>query len=170
MRQNKVNSVTGSEIVTTAEVKLYARIDTDADDTLIGNMITQARIWCENFISRDIVAKNRTYYLPVTNGVFDLPFSPVASISSVTVNGETATYEVLGLDNETIELDGGSAEKVLVTYVTTGLSDELLKQAIMQLATTYYDNRADYVRGDNDVTTIPSNVKSVLSSYKSMFV
>jgi uncharacterized phiE125 gp8 family phage protein len=170
MRQNKVNSVTGSEIVTTAEVKLYARIDTDADDTLIGNMITQARIWCENFISRDIVAKNRTYYIPVTNGVFDLPFAPVASISSVTVNGETASYEVLGLDNETIELDGGSAEKVLVTYVTTGLSDELLKQAIMQLATTYYDNRADYVRGDNDVTTIPSNVKSVLSSYKSMFV
>lgn len=170
MRQNKVNSVTGSEIVTTAEVKLYARIDTDADDTLIGNMITQARIWCENFISRDIVAKNRTYYLPATNGVFDLPFAPVASISTVTVNGETATYEVLGLDNETIELDGGSAEKVKVTYVTTGLSDELLKQAIMQLATTYYDNRADYVRGDNDVTTIPSNVKSILSSYKSMFV
>jgi len=173
MRQNKVNSVTGSEIVTTAEVKLYARIDTDADDTLIGNMITQARIWCENFISRDIVAKNRTYYIPVTNGVFDLPFAPVASISSVTVNGETASYEVLGLDNETIDLDGGSAEKVLVTYVTTGLSDELLKQAIMQLATTYYDNRAEFataVGSINDVSEIPTNVKSILSSYKSMFV
>lgn len=169
MRQNKVNSVTGSEIVTTSDVKLYARIDTDADDTLIGNMITQARIWCENYISRDIVAKNRTYYLPSTNGTFDLPFAPVASISSVTVNGEAATYEVLGLDNETLELDGGYSEKVKVTYVTTGLDDGLLQQAILQLAATYYDNRADYVMEGNAME-IPTNVKSILASYKSMFV
>lgn len=169
MRQNKVNSVTGSEIVTTSDVKLYARIDTDADDTLIGNMITQARIWCENYISRDIVAKNRTYYLPSTNGTFDLPFAPVATISSVTVNGEGATYEVLGLDNETLELDGGYSEKVKVTYATTGLDDGLLQQAILQLASTYYDNRADYVMEGNAVE-IPTNVKSILSSYKSMFV
>ncbi|HAI17698.1 MAG TPA: hypothetical protein DCM10_06560, partial [Xanthomarina gelatinilytica] len=50
-----MNSTTGSEIVTTADVKSYARIDTSADDTLIARMITQARIWCENYISRDIV-------------------------------------------------------------------------------------------------------------------
>ena len=168
MRQNKVNSVTGSEIVTTADVKLFARIDTDADDSIIARMITQARVWCENYISRDIVAKNRTYYLPTTMGLFDLPFAPVASISSVTVNGETAEYDVLGLDNETIELYGGYSEKVLVTYVTTGLNDGLLQQAILQLATTYYDNRADFVEGKME--TIPTSVKNTLSSYKSMFV
>lgn len=170
MRQIKVNSVTGSEIVTTAELKLYARIDTDADDTLIDDIISQARIWCENFISRDIVAKNRTYYLPSTNGTFDLPFAPVASISSVTVNGETATYEVLGLNNETLELDGGYSEKVKVTYVTTGLDDGLLKQAILQLATTYYDNRGEFLGSGNQASEIPTNVKSILSSYKTMFV
>jgi hypothetical protein len=168
MRQNKVNSVTGSEIVTVSDLKNYARIDTDADDTLIGNMITQARIWCENYISRDIVAKNRTYYLDSTQGIFDLPFAPVASISSVTVKGEAETYEVLGLDNETLELDNGYAERVKVTYVTTGLDDGLLQQAILQLATTYYDNRAEFVEGA--ISEIPTGVKSVLSSYKSMFV
>lgn len=168
MRQNKVNSVTGSEIVTVSDLKNYARIDTDADDTLIGNMITQARIWCENYISRDIVAKNRTYYLDSTQGIFDLPFAPVASISTVTVKGEAETYEVLGLDNETLELDNGYAERVKVTYVTTGLDDGLLQQAILQLATTYYDNRAEFVEGT--ISEIPTGVKSVLSSYKSMFV
>lgn len=168
MRQIKVNSVTGSEIVTVSDVKDYARIDTTADDTLIGNMITQARIWCENYISRDIVAKNRTYYLDSTQGIFDLPFAPVASISSVTVKGEAETYEVLGLDNETIELDNGYAERVKITYVTTGLDDGLLQQAILQLTSTYYDNRADFVEGN--IAEIPTNVKSILSSYKSMFV
>ena len=44
MYQIKINSTTGSEIISTADVKSYARIDTTADDTLIGQMITQAKI------------------------------------------------------------------------------------------------------------------------------
>ena len=52
MRQIKINSTTGSEIVTATQVKNFARIDTSVDDDLIGRQITQARIWCENYISR----------------------------------------------------------------------------------------------------------------------
>ena len=171
MRQIKINSTTGSEIVLTATAKDYMRVSTTADDNIIGRMITQARIWCENYISRDIVAKNRTYYIPETNGTFDLPFAPVASISSITSDGTAVDYTVLGLDNETIELDGGAADKVKVTYITTGLSDSLLQSAIMQLVSTYYDNRADFAtdaKGDIDV--VPSNVKNILNSYKSMYL
>lgn len=171
MRQIKINSVTGSEIISTQDVKDYVRIDTDADDAIIARMIEQARIWCENYISRDIVAKNRTYYVDSTNGVFDIPFAPVSSISSVTIQGQAAEYTVLGLDNETIELDGGSAEQVKVTYATTGLSDGLLKQAILQLVSTYYDNRADFASVVGGASNeIPTSVKSILSSYKSMFI
>lgn len=169
MRQIKINSETGSELITTQNVKDYVRIDTSEDDTLIGQMIVQARIWCENYISRDIVAKNRTYYLDKTNGIFDLPFAPVASISSLSIDGTSADYTVLGLDNETIELDGGAAEKVSVTYVTSGLDNGLIKQAMLQLISTYYDNRADFKTG-TIVSEVPTNVKAVLASYKSMFV
>ena len=144
MRQIKINSTTGSEIVLTSDVKNYARISTDVDDTIITRMITQARIWCENYISRDIVEKNRTYYIPETNGTFDLPFAPVSSISSITSDGTAVAYSVLGLDNETIELDGGSADKVKVTYITSGLDDNLLEQAILQLVSTYDDNDRDW--------------------------
>lgn len=169
MRQIKINSETGSELITTQNVKDYVRIDTSEDDTLIGQMIVQARIWCENYISRDIVAKNRTYYLDKTNGIFDLPFAPVASISSLSIDGTSADYTILGLDNETIELDGGAAEKVSVTYVTSGLDNGLIKQAMLQLISTYYDNRADFKTG-TIVSEVPTNVKAVLASYKSMFV
>ena len=92
MRQIKINSTLGNEIISIAEVKNYVRIDTSADDALIGHMITQARIWSENYISRDIVAKNRTYYLDATaTGLFDLPFGPVASISEITIDGTATT-------------------------------------------------------------------------------
>jgi len=169
MRQIKINSTTGSEIVTTSEFKDYARISTSADDTLIGNIIKQARIWCENYISRDIVAKNRTYYIDETSGIFDLPFGPIASISSVTVDGSSYTgYDMEGLDNETIDMDG-PADKVKVTYVTTGLDDELLQQAILQLGTTLYDNRHDFKTKDS-INEVPTNTKSILNSYKNMFI
>ncbi len=172
MRQIKINSTTGSELVTTSDVKSYARIDTSADATIIGRMIVQARICCENYISRDIVANTRTSYIPKTSGVFDIPFAPVASISSVTIDGVATTdYTMLGLDNESIDLDG-YADKVKVTYITTGLSDDLLKQAILQLTATYYDNRSDVFEGNSriGVVEIPTSVKNILSSYRSMYL
>ena len=81
MHDIKINSVTGSEIVTTQNVKDFVRIDTIADDTIIDRMLTTARIWCENYIGKDIVAKNRTFYLQEVDNRFTLPFAPVASIS-----------------------------------------------------------------------------------------
>lgn len=168
--QMKINSTTGSEILTTSEAKDFIRVDTSADDTIIGQMITQARIWCENFISRDIVAKNRTLYLASVNDRFVLPFSPVASISSVTVEGTATTdYETYGLDDTIIALNMLPSKEVKVTYITSGQSDSLLKQAISQLVATYYDNRNDFVLG-TIVNEVPTSVKNILSSYKNMFI
>jgi len=170
MRQITINSTTGNEIISIQDVKDFARIDTSADDTLITLMIETARVWCENYISRDIVPKNRTYYLDATQtGLIDLPFSPVASIESITINDVAATYTILGLNNESIELDGGAAEKVKITYITEGINHALIKLAMLQTISTYYDNRADFVQGAN-VHLIPTNAKQILSSYKSMFV
>lgn len=169
MRQIKINSVTGSEIVNVSEFKSFARISNTLDDTLIGSIIVQARIWCENYISRDIVAKNRTYYIPETNGIFDLPFGPIESISSIHIEGTAYTdYTIEGLDNETIDLDG-PAEKVKIVYVTSGLDDKLLEQSILQLSTTLYDNRSDFEVG-KEITKIPSSTKTILNSYKNMFI
>ena len=169
-REIKINSTTGLELLTTQEVKDYVRIDTSSDDAIISAMITQARIWCENYISKDIVAKNRTYYLSHTNGVYDLPFGPVASISEIIIDGTATTdYEILGLDNETIELDSSSAENVKSTYITTGINDALIKQAMLQLISTYYDNRSDFKTG-TIVQEIPTSTTSILTSYKTMFI
>ena len=172
MRQIKINSTVGNEILTGQNVKDYVRIDTDSDDNIIISMIVQARIWCENYISRDIVPKNRTYYLDSTNGIFDLPFGPTSSIQEITIDGiATTDFEILGLNNETIELDRGSAERVKVTYITEGINDYLVKQAMLQLISTYYDNRSDInTEGNNSQIEIPTSTKNILSSYKAMFL
>ncbi len=172
MRQSKINSTTGSEIVSSADLKLFAKIDTTADDAIIARQITQARIWCENYISRDIVAKNRSYYLDETSGTFSIPFGPVTSITSIHADGIALTHTNVGLDKETIELDNGYAKKVTVIYITSGLNDSLLQQAILQLATTYYENRVDFNSGDENKASdlIPSDTRDILNSYKAMFL
>lgn len=170
MRQVKINSTLGNEIITAQDVKDYVRIDTNEDDALIGQMITQARIWCENFLSRDIVAKNRTYYLPTTSGLFDLPFAPIASVVTVLINGAASEYTEYGLDDLSIELNGGPADNVKVTYTTAGINDGLIKQALLQLVSTYYDNRADFSISTGNVNEVPTDVRSILAGYKTMFI
>lgn len=167
MHDIKINSVTGSEIVTTQNVKDFVRIDTSADDTIIDRMITAARIWCENYIGKDIVAKNRTFYLQEVDDRFTLPFAPVASISSVTSEGTAVTYESYGLDDTMIEIKSLPADEVKVTYVTTGVTDDIIKEAILHLVSTMYDNRADFVEGN--VNEVPNSTKNLLQSYKTMY-
>lgn len=171
MPEVKITATTGSEIVTVSGAKDFIRIDTSDDDTLIGNMIEQARLWCENYISRDIVAKTRVYYLEEADSRFDVPFAPLASISSVTVDGTAADYNTYGVYDEVILLDSLPAKDIKVTYTTEGMNDGLLQQAILQLVSTYYDNRADFIvmQGVSFVE-VPSKVTQILNSYKLMFI
>jgi len=169
MYQIKINSTTGSEIISTADVKSYARIDTTADDTLIGQMITQARIVLENYISRDIVAKNRTFYRSYVDDRFEVPFAPVTTITSITVEDTTAAHTVYGLDKSVIELDESPAKDMEMVYITTGLSDSAIKEALLQFVTTLYENRVDFIEGKT-MQKIPTSSKELLSSYKALFI
>tara|TARA_Y100001972_G_C7663191_1_gene334749 strand:+ start:973 stop:1518 length:546 start_codon:yes stop_codon:yes gene_type:complete len=167
--QIKITATTGSEIVTTTNFKDYARIDTSTDDAIIDRMLTQARIVIENYITKDIVAKTRKLYLASVNDRFVLPFSPIASIQSITVEGTATTaYETLGLDDTIIDLEDLPASDVIVSYTTSGLNDSLLIQAILQLSTTYYDNRTEFMQGA--INDIPTNIRNILSSYQTMFI
>ena len=94
----------------------------------------------------------------------------IASIQSITVDGTATTaYTEYGLDDTIIELESLPAEEVIVSYTTAGLSDSFLIQANLQLISTLYDNRADFVTG-TIVSDIPTEVKSILSSHKTMFI
>lgn len=167
MHDIKINSVTGSEVVTTQNVKDFVRIDTSADDTIIDQMITTAREWCENYIGKDIVAKNRTFYLQEVDHRFTLPFAPIASISSVTSEGTAVDYDGYGLDDTIVQIKSLPAKEVKVTYVTAGITNELVKHAILHLVSTLYDYRADFIEGT--VNEVPVKTKDILQSYKTMY-
>lgn len=77
--------VTGpaSEPITTAEAKAHCRIDSSADDTLIGTLITSAREWAEGFANVRIVSQTWDYTLDAFPACIDLPFGPVSAITHI---------------------------------------------------------------------------------------
>lgn len=179
----QIDSTTGSEIVSTSDIKDYARIETSADDSIITIIQKAARSACENYINRDIVAKTRTYFrshVPEKSGSYEglypsrynivLPFAPINTITSVQTQEsdgslKTASYESYGFDDKYIILTGLPNEDIKIVYTTSGLSDEALKLAILQLSATYYDNRSDFVTGVA-LHEIPSSVKKILDPFK----
>lgn len=177
----QVDTVTGSEIVASSELKAYARIETSDDDTIVAEMIKAAREKCEAIINRDIVAKTRTLFISNVDpsGEYGnlyrrrvkivLPYAPINAISSVQSqdsNGNLSNinYDSFGMEDKYIEVTSSHSKNIKIVYTTTGISFDNLKLAIKQLATTYYDNRSDFVKGET-VNEIPTNIKSILSPY-----
>jgi hypothetical protein len=169
MRQIKINDVIGVPIISRADAKNYIRIDTTADDTLIDLMIEAAHTAAENYMSRDIIAKERTYYLDEsTTGFIDVPFGPVASVDAVTVKGLSVSFSVFGLGDPMVEIEP-AAVNIKIDFTTEGMSDGLLKQALLMMVSTYYDNRTDFVTGMT-VNEVPSASAKLLDGIKAVFI
>lgn len=177
----QIDSTTGSEIVSSSELKDYARIETSDDDAIVSSLIVSAREKCEAFMNRDIVAKTRSLFISNVDpsGEYGdlyrrrvkivLPYAPIATITSVQTQASDGTlsninYDAYGLEDKYVEVSSAYQENIKIVYTTSGLSYDDIKLAIKQLATTYYDNRADYVKG-TIVADLPTNVKSILSKY-----
>jgi hypothetical protein len=169
MRQIKINDVIGVPIISRTEAKNYIRIDTTADDTLIDLMIEAAHTAAENYMSRDIIAKERTYYLDEsTTGFIDVPFGPVASVDAVTVKGTSVSFSVYGLGDPMVEIEP-LGTNIKIDFTTEGMSDGLLKQALLMMVSTYYDNRTDFVVGQS-VNEVPSASAKLLDGIKAVFI
>ena len=169
MRQIKINDVIGVPIISRTQAKDYIRIDTTADDTLIDLMIEAAHTAAENYMSRDIIAKERTYYLDYSDtGFIDIPFGPVASVDLVTVKGIEVSFSVYGLGDPMVEISP-LATDIKIDFTTEGMNDGLLKQALLMMVSTYYDNRTDFVTGMT-VNEVPSASAKLLDGIKSVFI
>ena len=72
-----------SEPITLTEAKAHCRVDSSADDTLIGTLITSAREWAEGFANVRIVSQTWDYTLDAFPACIDLPFGPVSAITHI---------------------------------------------------------------------------------------
>jgi uncharacterized phiE125 gp8 family phage protein len=159
---NQIISTIGvTEPVTLAEVKNYLRITNTRDDDYINSIIPNARIRAERYLNSDIVSKQRREYFAEISEAINLRYAPIASVDTVVIDGETMTvdtdYTVEGLDNPLFKLEQTIAEKVSITYTTSGMDASLVKPGVLSLVAELYHSRTE------KVTT---NWRSFLSPFK----
>ena len=163
-----------TEPITLAEAKEYARIDGDAEDTLITSLIKVARLHCETYMGKAIIRKTVTIDSFSFPYQWQIPYGPLVSASDITKvvtidqnNVETAlNYQVnIGLFPKIAITSGDQSFKFKMIY-TAGFTTvpEDIKLAVKMMVNTLYERREDF----SDLQAIPSplGVKAILMPYK----
>jgi uncharacterized phiE125 gp8 family phage protein len=133
-----------TEPVTLQEAKDYMRISSNAEDSLIEELITSARERIEKFTGLSLGEKTLRAYWFYFHIPQEIPYGPVTLIDSV-VNDEDVALEYTAR---------GLQYKMLEAYSTVGLTIEYesgfavcpkgLKLAILKQVSTDYENRENY--------------------------
>lgn len=173
---SQIVSVTGSEVVTVSEAKDWALIDTAADDSVILTMIVAVRQSLENYISRDIVAKSRKYYIEQAIQPIALPFAPINAISAVTYTQDNTAlvvnedYYVRGLENKVIDFISYPKSYVTVSYTTLGITDQAVKDSVKATFEYLYNSRGLVSMDNFKGFDIPQTAKYLINGYKKTFL
>ncbi len=132
----------GTEPVTLQEAKDWAKIEQDADDDLIEELIVAAREICEGFTSIGFLNRTVTAVIDNANGSFRLPYGPVtddpvgADIdgNDLELNYKLGYVETLG--------------RMTVTYTAGYIAlPKRMKTAIKQQFLFMYENRGESATG-----------------------
>ena len=163
-----------TEPVTLAEAKDYARIDGTTEDTLITSLIKVARLHCESFTGKSLIAKTVTVSSFTFPYQFQMPYGPLLAENNITKcvtidqnDVETnLNFEVnLGLYPKLFILGGNQSYKFKLVY-TAGFTTvpEDIKLAIKMMVNTLYERREDF--SDLQAIESPLGVKALLMPYK----
>jgi len=187
----KLITAPATEPVTSAEAKAHLRVDTTADDTLIGTLITVARMHVENHLRRALITQTWELVLdafPARN-VIQLPMPPLASITSIKYTDEAAVEATFSSTAYAVDTDSTRGRVVLksgeswpsVTLAaTSGVRvryvagygaaanvPQAIKQAILLLIGTLYENRESVLVAQGvTVMELPFGVNVLLMPYR----
>jgi len=171
MESSKVTTQPVKEVGTVTEAKNYAKIDTNADDSLVADLIVAARESVERFLNRALITQTLEYTIDAVRGrdqgwdallgegvhdfssqellntmprTIKLPRDPIQSITSVTSYDTANAATVYATSNYFLDIAGGRfVLNESATYPT-----ELRTKAsiVIQYVAGYGDNPADVPR------------------------
>lgn len=160
----KIITDLASEPVTVAEVRDYLRITTTAEDTLLGELITDARERLEKFTNLSFGAKTLKCRWNFLDNWQEIPYQPNAVISACVNDDNVAlAYTLRGLEYKSIYCINNTG--VTITY-TTGFTTlpKALKIAIMKEVSTSYENRENYYI-EGTMNELSNDAKRMAQSY-----
>lgn len=187
----KLITAPAAEPVSTSEAKSHLRVDTTADDTYIGTLITVARQNVESHLRRSLI--NQTWEVVLDAfpaGVIRLPKPPLASVTSIKYTddeGNESTYSsanyVVDTDTEpgrvvlksgqtwpavTLAAANGVRVRYVAGYGAAGSNvPQAIRQAILLVIGSLYENREDVLVAQGvSIGVLPFGVVALLAPYR----
>ena len=186
-RSLKVNTLATNPLFTTAEAKDFLKVDTNADDTLIDNLIKAATQSCEIYTNRYFLDTLVTQYADKWADIENLYKSPVSSITHIkyydsddslqTLAGtvylldEVSQPARIGLKpNQSYPNIANRINAIEVKYTVgygTAASSvpEAIRQAVLITIGNFYENRQSVITG-RIATELPLSSQYLLNQYK----
>lgn len=176
------------EPVSTANAKIYARIDGSDDDTLVASLIVAARQKVEQITRRALLTQTWDLYLdafPFADII--VPKPPMQSVTSITYTDTNGTTQTWSSSDYTADTDSeparivpafgedypGTRDEIKAVKITfkagygdaaTAVPDAIIT-AVKMLVTTWYDHRDAIVEGTS-AQEVPLTVDAILASYR----
>jgi uncharacterized phiE125 gp8 family phage protein len=153
-RKPMVITEPGSEPVTVAEVKTFARIDHDYEDTLISGFIVAARKMVERIMSKKLIEQTLRLTMDQWNSyMIELPYPPLISVVGIYYVYEDDTTEEYDSDNYYVDTNTSPGRVVIKDGQSQPINEDRL----------YGGYRIDYKAGYGNVAAdIPDNVKEAI--------
>lgn len=137
----------GTELVSAADFKTYAKIGYSDEDSLISGLITSARQVIERECNLSLMDCTITLIVDHLGDSIDLPYPTIATITSVSEMDSEFTYTAL--DTDYYSLQGGrllvrsTCGMHKIIYTTTQRTDQAIKDAIKARVLAMYEHRGD---------------------------
>lgn len=175
----KLYSAPATEPVSVAEAKTHCRVDTSADDTYIGGLITTAREHVEELLGRALITQTWDMVLDAFPSVSEikLPRPPLVSVTSITYTNSSNVASTFAAANYYVDtyaepgrvklMDGkswpadtlrtlsGVVIRYQAGYGAAAAVPGWAKQAILLLVGDLYENREDTIIGSG-ISALPS--------------
>lgn len=187
----KLITAPATEPVTSSEAKSHLRVDTTADDTLIGTLITAARQHVENHLRRALITQTWELVMDAfpAGDVIRLPRPPLVSVTSIKytdVAGNESTLSsaayVVDTDStkgrvvlksgeswpsDTLAAANGVRVRYVAGYGSAAAVPNPIRQAILLLIGTLYENRESVLVAQGvTVAQLPFGVEALLMPYR----
>lgn len=178
------------EPATVAEAKAHMRIDTDAEDILIGSLVLTSRLHIETALSLALITQSWKLTLdrwPQSREI-ELPLAPLRSVGGVRVidasgNATTVSDQSYLVDvasrpprliwNNSVPQLPGRAAKGIEIDLTAGFGDSAasvpapLKHAILMLTAHWYEHRDPREIGQ-DGARIPDAISDLITPFRTI--
>jgi uncharacterized phiE125 gp8 family phage protein len=148
-----VSVLSGPDIepITVDEVKVFGRIDTTSEDTLLSNMITSVREAAERYTGRAFIQQQfRAVFDSWLGYKMELPFPPLISVDKIAT-----------LDADGNELEVDSDDYYIVTDTMPGMV--VLDRSLPVSSRDYAGNIIEYTAGyGEEAADVPNGIKQAL--------